>query len=105
MKISDVSHTIGKIGSLETAVKKQKEEDGNAAAAASASIQTSERVDLSKASVEYSNAAEKVEEVAKERTEKVESLRMKVNSGTYNVDAKKIAEKIVNDSLFTALEP
>jgi negative regulator of flagellin synthesis FlgM len=105
MKINDVSHTIGKIGSLETAVKKQKEEDGNAAVAASASIQTSERVDLSKTSVEYSNAAEKVDEISKERTQKVESLRMKVNSGSYNVDSKKIAEKIVNDSLFSAVEP
>jgi negative regulator of flagellin synthesis FlgM len=104
MKISDVSHNIGKIGSLETAVKKQKEEEGNAPAA-SAPIQTSERVDLSKTSVEYSNAAEKVEEVAKERADKVENLRMKVSNGTYNVDSRKIAEKIVNDSLFNAVEP
>jgi flagellar biosynthesis anti-sigma factor FlgM len=105
MKISDVSHNIGKIGSLETAVKKQKEEDGNAAAATSASIPTSERVDLSKASVEYSNAAEKVDEVPKERADKIESLRMRVSNGTYNVDSRKIAEKIVNDSLFNAVEP
>jgi negative regulator of flagellin synthesis FlgM len=105
MKISDLSHNISKIGNLETAVKKQKEEEGNANAATTAPVQTSERVDLSKASVEYSSAAEKVEEAPKDRAEKIESLRMKISNGTYNVDSRKIAEKIVSDSLFNAVEP
>jgi negative regulator of flagellin synthesis FlgM len=104
MKISDLSHNISKIGNLETAVKKQKEEEGNANAATTASVQSGERVDLSKTSVEYSSAAEKVDEAPKERAEKIENLRMKVSNGNYNVDSRKIAEKIVKDTLFNTME-
>jgi negative regulator of flagellin synthesis FlgM len=104
MNINELSHNIGKIGNLETAVKKQKEEESNISAATPAPVQTGERVELSNASVEYSNAAEKVEEAPKDRAEKIESLKMKVSDGTYNIDSRKIAEKIIRDSLFNALE-
>jgi negative regulator of flagellin synthesis FlgM len=104
MKINDLSHNINKIGNLENAAKKQVEEEKNANPAISASVQSGERVELSKTSVEYSNATEKMEETPKDRADKVETLRMKVNNGTYNVDSSKIAEKIVNDALFNTLE-
>jgi anti-sigma28 factor (negative regulator of flagellin synthesis) len=94
MKINDLSHNISKIGNLETAVKKQKEEETSVNQTTPAPVQSGERVELSNASVGYSNAADKIE-----------SLKMKISDGTYNVDSRKIAEKIIQDSLFTALEP
>jgi len=102
MNINELSHNIGKIGNLETAVKKQKEEENNTNPTTPAPVRTGERVELSNTSVEYSNAAEKVEETPKDRAEKIESLKMSVNNGTYNVDSGKIAEKIVDDYLFSA---
>jgi negative regulator of flagellin synthesis FlgM len=105
MNINELSHNISKIGNLETAVKKQKEEESSTSASTPAPVHTGERVELSNASVEYSNAAEKVDEAPKDRAEKIESLKMKVSDGTYNIDSRKIAEKIIKDSLFNAIEP
>jgi negative regulator of flagellin synthesis FlgM len=105
MKINDLSHNINKIGNLETAAKKQKEEETSVNPTTATSVQSGERVELSNTSVGYSNAAEKMEEAPKDRTDKIESLKMKISDGTYNVDSRKIAEKIIKDSLFTALEP
>jgi flagellar biosynthesis anti-sigma factor FlgM len=100
MKINDLSNNISKIGNFETAANKQKEEDNNTNKATLNILQPSERVDLSNASVDFSNAAEKMEEAPVERAEKIQSLRMKVQSGDYNVDSTKVAEKIINDTLF-----
>ena len=105
MKIIDLSHNMGKIGNLETAANKQKDEENTANQATLNILQPSERVDLSNASVEFSNAAEKMEEAAIERAEKIEALKMKVEKDSYHVDSNKIAEKIINDSLFNTSGP
>jgi negative regulator of flagellin synthesis FlgM len=100
MKINELSNNIGKIGNLETAANKQKEEETKASQAQSASLQPSERVDFSSASVEFSNASEKMEKTPDERAERIAALKTSVSNGTYNVDSAKIAERIINDSLF-----
>jgi negative regulator of flagellin synthesis FlgM len=105
MKISELSRNIGNMGNLETTASKQKEEDVNASQAASTAAQSSEKVELSNRSVEYSKAAEKMEEVSKDRTDKVESLKMQVSNGTYSVDSRKVAEKMISDTLFNAVAP
>jgi flagellar biosynthesis anti-sigma factor FlgM len=102
MKINDLSHNIGKIGNLETAANKQKEDENKTNPATLTVIQPEERVELSNASVEYSNAAEKMEETPKDRAAKIESLKMKISNDTYHVDSSKIADKIIKDSLFNA---
>ncbi|GEM_PF-6361852 len=104
MKINDLTHNISKIANLETTANRQKEEDNNANQAASSSAQSAERVELSNMSVEYSNAAEKMEVAPVERVEKIEKLRMQVQNGSYNVDSAKIAEKIIKDTLFNVSE-
>jgi len=96
---------MSKIGNLETAANKQKEEENNTTPATSTVVQSGERVELSNTSVEYSNAAEKMEEAPKDRSEKIESLKMKISNDSYNVDSTKIAEKIIKDSLFNTIEP
>lgn len=104
MKINDLTHNISKIANMETAAKRQKDEDNTTNSAADKTSQAAERVELSNVSVEYSNAAEKMEVAPVERTEKIESLRMKIKSDEYFVDSTKLAEKIVNDTLFNAPE-
>lgn len=104
MKINDLTHNISKITNMETAANRQKDEENATNSAADKSTQAAERVELSNASVEYSNAAEKMEVAPVERTEKIESLRMKVQSDEYYVGSTELAEKIVNDTLFNAPE-
>lgn len=100
MKINDLTHNIGKISNMETTANRQKDEDNNANPAGSGAAQSAERVELSNMSVEYSNAADKMEVAPVERMEKIEKLRMQVQNGSYNVDSAKIAEKIIKDTLF-----
>jgi len=100
MKINDLTFNINKIANLETAANRQREEENNTNSATSSPVQSGEKVELSNVSVDYSNAAEKMEMAPVERAEKIEKLRMQVQSDDYNVDAAKIADKIINDSLF-----
>jgi anti-sigma28 factor (negative regulator of flagellin synthesis) len=105
MKINDLSHNISNLGNLETTANKQKEEQRNAIQVTSNIVHTDAKVDFSNTSVEYSRAAEKMEEIPEDMTNKIEILKMMVNNNAYNVDSAKIAEKIINDFLFDALEP
>jgi flagellar biosynthesis anti-sigma factor FlgM len=100
MKINDLTNTIGKIANLETAANRQREEENNANSVTHNVAQSGERVELSNTSVEYSNAAEKMDMAPVERAGKIESLRMQMQNGDYNVDSIKIAEKIIKDDLF-----
>jgi flagellar biosynthesis anti-sigma factor FlgM len=100
MKINDLSHSVGQIGNLETAANKQKEEENKAGQATLTIMPPSERVDFSNASVDFSNAAEKMEQVPEERAKKIEYLKMKIANDEYHVDASKVADKIINDTLF-----
>lgn len=105
MKINDLSHNMGNIGNLETAANKQKGEEDSVNQAKINSLPPNERVELSSASVEFSNAAEKMEATAIERAEKIEALKTKIGNDAYHVDSNKIAEKIINDSLFNTIGP
>jgi len=100
MKINDLTLNISKITNLETAANRQREGENNTDSATASTVQTSEKVELSNVSVDYSNAAEKMEMAPVERTEKIERLRMQVQNGDYNVDSAKVAEKIINEKLF-----
>jgi negative regulator of flagellin synthesis FlgM len=104
MKINDLTHNISKIANLETTANRQKDEESNAGQATGSTAQAAERVELSNMSVEYSNAAEKMEVAPVERIEKIEKLRMQVQNGSYNIDSAKIADKIVKDTLFNVSE-
>ena len=102
MKINDLSHNLSHLGNLETTANKQKEEQSNAIQVTSNIVHTDAKVDFSNTSVEYSRAAEKMEDVPEDRANKIEILKMMVNNNAYNVDSTKIAEKIIKDSLFSA---
>ena len=105
MKIDDMSQKLGQIGNLEAYTKKQAEQENKSLKGPENNPQPDAKVDLSSTSVEYSRAAEKMDEVPKERAEKIEALKAEVMNGTYHVDSKDIAEKILDDTLFNIVEP
>lgn len=61
-------------------------------------------VDFSKTSVEFSKAAEIIEQDAMARNEKVNQIKAMVENGTYEIDAKKVADKILGDALAGFME-
>ncbi|MBW1722062.1 MAG: flagellar biosynthesis anti-sigma factor FlgM [Deltaproteobacteria bacterium] len=62
-------------------------------------------VDLSKTSVDFSKAAEALEKDAVARAEKVDRIKTMMEAGTYEIDSKKVADKILEDALAGFLEP
>ena len=59
-----------------------------------------DQVKLSEQAVEFQYALKKVKEVEEIRTEKVENIKKQIQTGTYKIDGKKIAEKIIEDITF-----
>ena len=99
MKINEISNNMNQIGNLESSQNKLKEADNVNSQASEKDFKKGTKVDISSASVEFSKAAEKMENVPKERTDKVAELKMMVQNDTYDVDSKKIAEKVLEDSI------
>jgi flagellar biosynthesis anti-sigma factor FlgM len=58
-----------------------------------------EEVSISPASIEISKAAEMMERESPERAERIAALQKAVQEGTYEVDASKVAEKMILDIL------
>ena len=99
MKINEISNSMNQIGNLESSQTRLKEAGNVNSQTAEKEFQKGTKVDISKTSIEFSKAAEKMENVPKERTEKIEQLKMMVKNDTYNVDSKKVAEKMLDDSI------
>lgn len=99
MKIDHVSNSMDHIGNLESSGARQKQESNVESKVLENGSQAGAKVDISSTSVEYSRAAEKMEKVPEERAKRLEELKAMVQNDSYGVDPKKIAEKIVNDSL------
>ena len=54
-----------------------------------------DQIKISDKAVEFQFALQKIKDTADIRMEKVEGLKQQVQAGTYNVDGKEIAEKII----------
>lgn len=63
-------------------------------------IEGTDEIRLSEKAMEFQYALKKIREVEDIRTEKVEKIKTQVKSGTYYVDGKKIAEKMIEDISF-----
>lgn len=99
MKINEISNSINKVGTLDPSQARQKESDNVSSQTAEKDSGKGAKVDISQESVEFSKAAEKMEMVPEERAARLEQLKTMVKNGTYNVDSKKIAEKVLADSI------
>ncbi len=99
MKINEISSSINKVGNLDPSQARPKEADNLSSQTAEKDPGKGTKVDISQESVEFSKAAEKMEAVPEERAAMIEQLKTMVKNGTYNVDSKKIAEKVLADSI------
>ncbi|MGM0438619.1 MAG: flagellar biosynthesis anti-sigma factor FlgM [Bacillota bacterium] len=57
----------------------------------------SDQVNISKKAKEIQNIKETLENKPAVRQDKVEQIKKQIQNGTYKVDSKKIAEKIISD--------
>lgn len=105
MKIDEIYKNVNLINNTkETAVNnRQLEQTGNEPAVKDEQKSGAE-VDFSKTSIEYSQALAVMEKDPIDRIEKVEALRSKIEDGTYRVEAKKVAGKIIEDALSNIME-
>ena len=105
MKINEISNNINKVGNLDPSQTRLKETE-NISGQGQATEKDSgkgTKVDISQESVEFSKAAEKMDIVPEERAAKIEQLKMMVKNDTYSVDSKKVAEKVLADSITTII--
>ena len=103
MKINEISNNMNQIGNLESSQTRLKESGNVDSQAAEKEFQKGAKVEISETSVEFSKAAEKMEKVPEERSEKIEQLKMMVQNDTYNVDSEKIAEMVLEESISTII--
>ncbi|NLA75340.1 MAG: flagellar biosynthesis anti-sigma factor FlgM [Deltaproteobacteria bacterium] len=101
MKVNEISGSINKVGTLDPSQTRPKEVDNinGQGQAAEKEFEKGTKVDISQRSVEFSKAAEKMVIVTEERAAKIEQLKEMVKTDTYNVDSKKVAEKVLADSI------
>lgn len=59
-----------------------------------------DQVKISEKAMEFQFAMQKIKEIPDVRREKVDTIKKQIESGTYEVDGKKIAEKILESLYF-----
>ena len=62
------------------------------------------RIDLSKASMEHQKIAEAAQAGQPERFERVNQLREAIETGHYDIDASRVAEKMISEGLMDTLK-
>ncbi len=65
--------------------------------AAVGQVSKTDRVDLSGKAKEMAEMRNTINQLPEIRTDKVQSIEKAVNDGTYTIDAKKIANKMINE--------
>ena len=97
MKISDLKDANAQV------IQQYQKSDNPAVSsdkqAMSAAIKPEEKVDLSTKAKDIQQAKNAVNQLPDVREEKVQEVKTQVDKGTYKVDAGKIADKMVNDSI------
>ncbi|MFC1824564.1 flagellar biosynthesis anti-sigma factor FlgM [Thermodesulfobacteriota bacterium] len=95
-----IDETLSQPKPLEKPKKLTDREEGNAGKVDAGRGET-DRLDLSRDSIEFGKVKELMERELPERSKKVSELKEKVKSGHYRVDASEIATKILTDALET----
>ena len=99
MKIDEITQSVNNITKLEASLNKKTEQEAKTIQEKDQFNRPGEKIDLSNASVEYSQAAERVDKAPETREEKVAELKELVKKGKYNVASVKVADKILEDNL------
>lgn len=105
MKIDDTYKNMTLINnSRESTVNRKVEEVPDQHLAPKNKVGSVTEVDFSKTSVDFSKAAEVIEQDAMARNDKVNQIKAMVESGTYEIDSRKVADKILGDALARFME-
>jgi flagellar biosynthesis anti-sigma factor FlgM len=100
MKIDEAYRDVNLINTQgESSVNKKTEVQPETAKKEESPDKIETQVNLSRTSVEFSKVSASLDNLSPERAAKIESLKKQVQEGTYHVDAVKIAEKMIEDSL------
>ena len=106
MKIDDTYTNMTLMGnSKEAAVNKSMEERTAQTTGSDKREESGAEIDFSKTSVEFSRAAAAVEKDATKRADRINLIKTQVTEGTYEMDATRIAEKILKDAISTLKAP
>lgn len=97
MKISDLKESSAQV------IQQYQRSDNSAANSdkqvTNAAAKPEEKVDLSTKAKDIQQARNALNSTPDVREEKVQEIKAQVDKGTYNVNAGKIAEKMVNESI------
>ncbi|MBN2124835.1 MAG: flagellar biosynthesis anti-sigma factor FlgM [Deltaproteobacteria bacterium] len=105
MKIDNITENIRLIQRPDEASSQRKEETHRESGSEPDKVQSpGTEVNLSSRSVEFSRAAEMMHRETAERAEKIEEIRARIAEGAYNVDSRKVADKIVEQSIAELME-
>ena len=100
MKINEINQNSNLISnSTEAGANRQIDEHKKPVHEAEKNGHQGTQVDISDKSVEFSKAAEMMDNVTPERAAKIDALKEEIDKGTYDVDSNKIADKILDDLL------
>jgi flagellar biosynthesis anti-sigma factor FlgM len=91
--------------SAESSATKNSETNGANPHVVDESQKSNARIDLSSKSLEISKTKEMMEAEPLDRVEKVNQIKTMVARGEYHVDAKKVADKLLQEGLFDLLKP
>lgn len=106
MKIDEIYKNLTLIDTSKEAVG-GKRADGREGSSLEAERETGPgtEVAFSQTSVDFSRAAKIMEKDAVERARRVDEIRAQLEEGSYQVDAAKVADKIIQDALADLVEP
>ena len=100
MKIDETYRDMNILGSAAETLQRQKtgaqEEAGSAAGQGAGE---GADVNISNASLEFSQVAEMMDRESPERAERIQEIQRQIQEGTYEVDPAKVAEKILAEAL------
>jgi len=90
MRINNVENVF-QVYNRNTGTKKVKSEK---------SLKDSDEIKISEKAIEFQFALQKVKDVEEIRSSKVDTIKNQIQAGTYHVDGKKIAEKMLDSINF-----
>lgn len=103
MKLNDISQNISNLKGLYPSLSPKEHQTSQEVEEVAPPTRT--EVDLSDKSVGFSRATELMHKVSEDRAQKIEDLKTKVRDGSYNVESKDIATKIIEDALTNIVNP
>lgn len=100
MKINDINRDPAILGSTTETLQNRKVQPQQGDEFAGVEEQKKgEEVNISRTSVEFSRAAEMMERESPQREERIRAIQKEIQEGTYQMNATKIADKMLRDIL------